>query len=235
MKVKEKDFIEIDFTAKTDDGRVFDTTQEDEAKKANLPDAEYKPLQICIGEGYLLKSLDKALEEKEISKEYEIKLEPEQAFGKRRPELVKIIPLKIFHEKEINPYPGLPVAIDNTVATVRAVSGGRVITDFNHPLAGKRIIYKIIIRKKLEMPEDKVIVVMKRYLKTDKFEIKDKEIILETKFPEEMIKEAEKKIKDLIGDYTIKVKEGKKEETEEEEKEKGKEDAEKEDNPESKT
>ena len=149
MKIKEKDFIEINFIARTEDGKVFDTTFKEEAKKANLPDLEYKPAKICIGQGFLLKGLDKRLIGKEVGKEYEIKLEPDEAFGKRIPELVKIIPLKVFQKKEVNPYPGLSIAIDNSVATVRAVSGGRVITDFNHPLAGKRIIYKIIINKKI--------------------------------------------------------------------------------------
>ncbi len=219
MKVKEKDFIEIDFTARTEQGKVFDTTQEKEAVKAGLPKAEYKPLQICVGEGYLLKGLDKALEDKEVGKGYEITLKPEEAFGKRKSELVKIIPLKIFHEKKINPYPGLPLALDNTIATVRAVSGGRVITDFNHPLAGKKIIYKIIIRKKIEKPEEKIRILLKRYLNTEKFEIKEKKIIVETKL-DMPIKEAEKKIKELVGDYTLKVKEGKEEETKKKAKEK---------------
>lgn len=204
MKIKIKDFIEIDFTARTESGVVFDTTIEADAKKANLPEGDYKPIQICIGEGHILKGLDTNLEGKEIGKEYEFSLEPENAFGKRDPKLIRIIPIKIFREKDVHPYPGLSLAIDDMVATIRAVSGGRVITDFNHPLAGKKLIYKVIIRKKLENNEDKIKVLLQKYLRTDKFSIKEKEIFLEGKFPEGLIKEAEKKIRDLIGDFTVK-------------------------------
>ena len=211
MKIKEKDFVEIDFTAKTEDGKVFDTTNKEEAKKANLPETEYKSVKICIGEGFLLKGLDKELIDKEIGKEYEIKLEPEEAFGKRISELVKIIPLKVFHEKEINPYPGLPIAIDNSVATIRAVSGGRVITDFNHPLAGKRIIYKIIVKKKIEKDSEKVDILLSNYLRLDKdkYEIEDKQVFLKIKLPDLLIKEIEKKIKELVGDYSLEFREKK--------------------------
>ncbi len=206
MKAKKKDFVEIDFTARTEDGRVFDTTKKEVAKEENLPETEYKPLHICIGEGQLLKGLDKALDGKELGKEYEITINPEEAFGRRDPKLVRIIPLKVFHEKEVNPYPGLSVAIDNTIATVRAVSGGRVITDFNHPLAGRKIIYKIVLRRKLENEGEKIAVILKIHLKTDKFSVKGKEIILEERADDSLLSGAEKKINELIGDFTLKNK-----------------------------
>lgn len=208
MKIKKKDFIELDFTAKTENGGVFDTTKSEDAKEANLPETEYKPLKICVGEGQLLKGLDAALEGKEIGKEHEITLQPEEAFGRRDPKLVKIIPLKIFHEKEVNPYPGLSIAIDNTIATVRAVSGGRVITDFNHPLAGKRVVYKVNLLRKLDSSEEKIGVLIRLYLRTDKFSVKGKEIVVET-VNEAPMKDAEEKIKELIGDFVVKIKENK--------------------------
>lgn len=207
MKIKNNDFIELDFTAKTEEGKVFDTTIAEEAKKANLPESDYKPVTLCVGQAHLFKRIDKALVGKEIGQEFTIELLPEEAFGKRMPDLVKIIPLKIFMEKEVNPYPGMPVAIDNTVATVRAVSGGRVITDFNHPLAGRKVIYKIKLRKKLEKPEEKIKVIIEKYFKTDKFSLDDKKILIEENYHEILAKEVEKKIHELVGDFTIGKKE----------------------------
>ncbi|KHO49968.1 MAG: FKBP-type peptidyl-prolyl cis-trans isomerase SlyD [archaeon GW2011_AR6] len=175
-KVKEKDFIELEFTAKTEEGKVFDTTNKKDAKEAGLPaDADYAPVKLCVGEGQLLRGLDKQLIGKEVGKGYEIQLSPEEAFGQRDSKLVKIIPLKVFHEKQVNPYPGLALAIDNLIATVRAVSGGRVITDFNHPFAG-----------------------------TDKFSLKEHEILLEKKLGTDFTRELEKKIKELVGDFKVK-------------------------------
>lgn len=218
MKIKKYDFVELDFVAKTEDGKVFDTNLKEEAEKAKLPSANYKPIKVCIGEGFLLKGLDAKLEGKEIGKEYEIILEPEEAFGKRNPNLIKIIPLKVFQEKNVSPYPGLSVVIDNLVAIVRAVSGGRVITDFNHPLAGKKVIYKVVLRRKISSEKEKVGVILKRYLNVEDFSIRNKKIVIEKDFSRKLLDNVGKKIKDLINkDLELVVKSEAKKEKEKEE------------------
>jgi len=205
IKIQEKDFVELEFTARTEEGKVFDTTSKKEAEKAGLPaDATYGSVKICVGEGQLLRGVDKQLVGKEVGKEYEIALAPEEAFGQRDARLVKIIPLKVFHEKQVNPYPGLALAIDNLIATVRAVSGGRVITDFNHPFAGKKVIYSVKILRKIDEDKEKIGIMLARYAKTDKFSLNEKEILLEKKLGQEFIHELEKKIKELVGDFEIK-------------------------------
>ena len=205
LKIQEKDFIELEFTARTEEGKVFDTTDKKEAEKAGLPlDATYVPIKICVGEGQLLKGIDKQLVGKEVGKEYEIALTPEEAFGLRDSRLVKIIPLKVFHEKQVNPHPGLALAIDNLIATVRAVSGGRVITDFNHPFAGKKVLYSIKILRKIDEDKEKIGIMLERYARTDKFSLNEKEILLEKKLGQDFTRELEKKIKELVGDFEIK-------------------------------
>ena len=139
-------FVEIDFTGFVKQtGEIFDTTVKENAKKANLPSERLKPLVICVGEGMVLNSFDKSLEQKELGKEYSIDLKPKEAFGERDPKLVKIVPLNFFHKKGINPYPGLSLNMDGIIVRISAVSGGRVITDFNNPLSGKEITYKFKI------------------------------------------------------------------------------------------
>jgi len=75
--------------------------------------AKPKELIAVIGEGSVVSGFDKALEEKEIGKEYEITLKPKEAFGERKRELVRVIPLKIFLEKKISqiqkPFPTTPL------------------------------------------------------------------------------------------------------------------------------
>ena len=61
--------------------------------------------------------------------------------------------LNLFKEKKINPYPGMQLNLDGQVATVRSVTGGRVIVDFNPMLAGKEIHYWI---KPLKIIKDTV-------------------------------------------------------------------------------
>ncbi len=151
---KKGDFVEIEFTARAE-GEIFDTTIREEAKKLN-PKAEPKPLIICIGEDMVVKGFDKALEAKEIGKKYSIKLNPEEAFGKRFANLVKLIPKKVFTAQNMNPVAGMTVALDSAIARIINVSGGRVLVDFNNPLAGKEIEYEFIVKRKIADTKEKV-------------------------------------------------------------------------------
>lgn len=163
-KIKEGDFVEIDFIAKikiTD--QIFDLTKADLAKKEGVfrEGYEYKPLTICVGAGYVIPGLDDALKGKEIGKEFEIDIPPEKAFGKRNQKFIKLTPLSVFKKKNIQPVPGMQLNLDGRIATIRSVTGGRVILDFNPPLAGKELHYWVKPLKILEKPEDKARAVFK--------------------------------------------------------------------------
>lgn len=200
--MKKKDFIEIEFTGRVKDGEIFDSNIEEDLKKANL-DFASKPFIFCIGEKMFIEGIDKFLIGKEIGS-YEVELNPLDAFGKRNPTLVKIIPLKIFKEQKLNPYPGAVFNFDNVIAKVISVSGGRVITDFNHPLAGKTLIYKIIVKRKVEDLNEKIISLMDFFFKREfLFEVKEKKLIINLKDDEknfssyiELLKE---KFNEMIG------------------------------------
>ncbi|MBW3004182.1 peptidylprolyl isomerase [Candidatus Woesearchaeota archaeon] len=144
--IKKKDFVEVEYIGRLkDNNALFDTTDKDLATKENVfnPRMEYGPVIICIGEGHILKAIDEFLEGKELDKEYALALEPEQAFGKKNAKLLKIIPASIFKKQKINPVPGLQVNIDGVYGIIKTVTGGRTIVDFNHPLAGRGVIYTL--------------------------------------------------------------------------------------------
>lgn len=147
LKTKKHDFIEIEFTGRANN-EIFDTTIESEAKKLN-PKANPKPLVLCIGENMVVSGFDKCLEDKEIGRKYIIKLKPEEAFGKRDPRLVKLIPKRVFSEQNLEPIAGMTVALDNFIAKIISVSGGRIMVDLNNPVAGKDIEYEFTIKRKL--------------------------------------------------------------------------------------
>lgn len=214
MQVKKNDFIEIEFTGRAN-GEIFDTNIKKEAEKINLK-IEEKPIIICIGQGMLVKGFDKALEGKELDKEYKIKLSPEEAFGLRNKEMIKIIPLKIFKEKDINPYPGLVLNLDGILARILTVSGGRVIVDFNNPLAGKEIEYTFKIKREITDDKEKINALQDFFFKKRfEFEIKDKKVIFKDKklkTPIEMFKE---RFKDMLGlELEVEAKENNKEDIE---------------------
>ena len=152
--LNKKDFIEIKYTGKANNV-IFDSNIEEDLKQLD-PKAKPQKTIIAVGEEMVLKGLDNAFEGKEIGKTYEITLSAKEGFGERQSSLIKTIPLKIFTEKKISPYPGLVLNLDGMIAKIITVSGARVITDFNNPLAGKEIHYKFTIIRKVEDEKEKV-------------------------------------------------------------------------------
>ena len=147
--IKKGDFVELDFVGiieKT--GEVFDTTIKEEAEKAGIYDenTEYSPVIICVGEAHILKAIDDFLIGKEPGN-YTLKLNPEEAFGSRNPKLLKLISKSNFTRNKIEPFIGLRVNIDGFLGTITSITSNRVLVDFNHPLAGKNIVYKLIIKR----------------------------------------------------------------------------------------
>ena len=68
--VKRNDFIEIKYTGYAD-GKAFDSNIEEDLKKIN-PEAKEEKTIIVVGQGMVVSGLNRALEEKEIGKKYEI-------------------------------------------------------------------------------------------------------------------------------------------------------------------
>jgi FKBP-type peptidyl-prolyl cis-trans isomerase 2 len=154
--VAKGDFIEINYTGKTSNGIVFDTTYEDVAKKSGLnPNVPYKPARVCIGQNQLLAGLEKGLEGKEPGK-YTIEIAAEDAFGKKDTKKIQLIPTSKFTKDKLRPVPGMQVKVDGQVATIKRVSGGRVLVDFNHPLAGVDVTYDVNIIKTVTDTQEKL-------------------------------------------------------------------------------
>ncbi|UCD03883.1 MAG: peptidylprolyl isomerase [Candidatus Woesearchaeota archaeon] len=159
VKIKEGDWIELDFIGRVKrTGQIFDLTKEDVAKKEGIyqEQQEYKPLKVRIGSQQLLNGLDKAMIGKEVGKSFKVIIKPEEAFGRRNPKLIQLTSLAKLKKKGVNPVPGMPLNIDGAMAYVRAVSGGRVILDFNHPLSGKELEYEVYPIRLIEKTEEKV-------------------------------------------------------------------------------
>ena len=205
-KVKEQDFIELNYTGKLTDGTVFDTTEEKVAKDSNVYEEKTKfgPATICIGEQQLLPGLEKELVGKEIGKEYTIELKPEEAFGKRDVKNMRIMPMSAFKEHNMQPQPGLQIDVDGRMGTISRVSGGRIIVNFNHPLAGKEVVYQVKILRKVEDNEEKIRAYLNTTLKVPEekiiVEIKEEKasVDLPTQLPEQFTEMIGKRLAELL-------------------------------------
>lgn len=191
MSLQKSDFILLDYVAKVKEtGEIFDTTVEETAKKEHLYKEGdiFEPKLIVIGENWVLKPLDESLTTMEVGKQSVVEISPEKAFGQRDPEKVKRVPLKQLLAKEIAPSVGMRIEYGGKSATVRAIGAGRVLLDFNPPLAGKTLVYEATVKKKLETAEEKVAALIHRRIpnvEDKKFELAVKAKTVTVEMPED--------------------------------------------------
>ncbi len=159
QKLKKGDFIEIDYDGYTkEENFLFDSTDAKKMRESGTDETRenYNPVIICIGEGQILPAIDSALIGMALGEEKRLELAPESAFGKKEASLLKIVPMTVFKKEKIAPHPGLQVSVDGMMGVVKTASGGRVIVDFNHPLAGKDVHYSIKPKRMITDINEKV-------------------------------------------------------------------------------
>lgn len=197
-KVKEKDFVEVRYSGYAND-QLFDSNIPEDLKKLN-PESKPEKTIICVGQKMLVSGLDTQLIDKEIGKEYEIEVKSKDGFGERKRELIRVIPLRAFSEQKVNPAPGMMFTLDNQLVKIIAVSGARVTTDFNNPLAGKDLKYKITMTHKVTDEKEKSETMLRFFFRyTPEFEVKEKVIVKGPKVLESMVKLYSDKFKELVG------------------------------------
>jgi len=198
-KTKKNDFVEITYTGYANN-QIFDSNIEEDFKILD-PKEKPKKIIVCIGQGMLLEGLDNALENKELNKEYEISIPSEDAFGKRKRELIRTIPLAAFKDQKVNPQPGMLLALDHHVVKIIAVSGARITADFNNPLAGKDIRYKFTITRKVTDAKEKTESFFEFFLRyIPKFEINSSKVVVRgPELLDAYITAQKQKFKELIG------------------------------------
>jgi len=192
MTLQKGDFILINYTAKVKEtNEVFDTTIEETAKKEHLhKEGEiYEPKLVVIGEGWVLKTLDESLTTMKLNKATSVEIPPEKAFGPRDPEKIKRVPLKQLLAKDVhNPTIGMRIEYGGKNATIRSIGAGRVLLDFNPPLAGKTLVYEVTVNKKLKANEEKIAALIHRRIpvvEAEKFKFAVQEKTLTIDMPED--------------------------------------------------
>ena len=204
MPIKKNDFVELDYTGRLKDTNdVFDTTDEKTAKDAQIfaKNAEYKPIVICVGESHILPGIDEFIEGKELGK-FTLTLEPEKAFGKKDSGMIKMIPTSKFEEQGIKPVPNLRLNIDGMVGIIKSVSSGRTVVDFNHPLAGKDVVYELKLNKIVTDKKVQLESVLKVLLgiRSPKIAMDGNKATVEIPpLPPQILDELAKRLKDMTG------------------------------------
>lgn len=149
-KVQNDSVIEVDYEGYLEDETLFDTSKEELAKKHKVynKQRQYVPLKVQIGQGQLIKGFENALIGMKENEEKEITIQPEDAYGKHNPQFIKEVEKTIFGEKVPKQGDLLLMKIGNQPAPALVVEVKDKITlDFNHPLAGKVLTFKIKVVK----------------------------------------------------------------------------------------
>ncbi len=134
-KVKEGDKVKVHYTGKLEDGTVFDTSE-------NKP-----PFEFEVGGGQVIPGFEKGVVGMEVGDKKTIKVEPDEAYGPVRNELIAQVNRSDFPE-HITPEVGQQLQLtqpDNSVVnvTVTELTDEKATLDANHPLAGKPLSFDV--------------------------------------------------------------------------------------------
>ena len=159
MAIKDGDFVRVNFTGNINENdEVFDTTYDEIAQEAEIFDENktYKPIPIVVGGNHLLPAIEEEIVGLEAGERKTVEVESDDAFGPRDPKAIQLIPMKEFKKQGMTPYPGMRISAEGGEGRILTVNGGRVKVDFNHPLAGKDLIYDVEVTEIIEDNEEKI-------------------------------------------------------------------------------
>lgn len=155
--VEKGDFVLLELEGRDQEGRVFDSTSGPIAKKLHGREG---PLLVVYGMDKLIPGIFGALGKMKKGESRSIHLSPQEAFGERKKELIKIMSTGEFAKHEVAPKPGLLIHVDTDngrlYGTVKSVTAGRVMVDFNHPIAGQEVDYSLKLIDVFDNSEQKI-------------------------------------------------------------------------------
>lgn len=220
MPIPKNSFVLIDYTIRIKDtNELIDTTIEEVSKKEGKHEADkiYEPLLVIVGEKRIILGLEEHIENvAEAGNEYEIEISPEKGYGVRDPSKVKIMSISNLIKKNIVPEIGKTIELDGQIGVVKAITGGRVMIDFNHPLSGKVLLCRYKIVKILQNDVEKILWLLHRRYKRIPLErfnvtIDSEKKSISIELPREMYFDKElqlikalvaEEIYKYVGDYT---------------------------------
>lgn len=134
-QAKDGDTVRVHYTAKLEDGKVVDTT------------ADQDPWQFTLGEGRVIPGFKEAIIGMNPGESKTVKVPSDRAYGPHRRERILVIDRGRL-PKHITPEVGQHLRIPQqdgitATVTVTAVSESKVTIDGNHPLTGKDLTFAI--------------------------------------------------------------------------------------------
>ena len=165
-KVEEGDFILVKVTGKTQKGNVFRVSSEEDAKTAGIYDEQkakqgyYTPEFVIVGKpGFLNEGLTEVIQDMEYFEKKSVRIPPSKAFGKRDPQKIERVGIAKYRRMNNGKSPELGQEFQNKKGqqgVITSIRQGKVMIDYNHPLAGQSVDYNIEIVDKIEEFDEKI-------------------------------------------------------------------------------
>ena len=129
------DTVAVHYTGTLDSGDVFDSSRQRD------------PLEFTVGGGQVIAGFDRAVEGLGVGETRQVRLEPDEAYGQPRQDLVIDVEPDQF-PAEAEPEVGQQVQVQvapgqNRVARIAAVEEQAIKLDLNHPLAGEALTFDV--------------------------------------------------------------------------------------------
>lgn len=136
MQAADNTVVLIHYTLTGDSGEVIDTSEGRE------------PLAYLQGSGNIIPGLEKALSGKRAGDKLKVSIEPADAYGIREDELVQVVPRSAFGgaaDLEVGMQFQAQTPAGVRVVTIVEVEGDDITLDGNHPLAGERLHFDVVV------------------------------------------------------------------------------------------
>lgn len=141
MQLKKGDTVVVIYDGLLDNGDIFESSESS------------GPLEFTVGDGSVNAAFEEQLKGLRQGEEKTFHLPPDQAHGPSNPELVHTVARSVLPNPEqltVGLVLGLTVdhegKKETVPAMVSAIDGDQVTVDFNHPLAGKALTYRVTVK-----------------------------------------------------------------------------------------
>jgi FKBP-type peptidyl-prolyl cis-trans isomerase SlyD len=133
MKIEDKCVVTIAFTLRNRKGSILDSSES---------------FVYTHGSGTLVKGLEKALAGKQAGDGFEIRLEPNEAFGDIMPAMIRTMPRSAFQGMDGDLEVGMEFKATrpdgrSMVVRIDEIDGDDITVNGNHPFAGATLDYEV--------------------------------------------------------------------------------------------